>query len=148
MVAALVLPLALQALAMGVDEFRFHRARGLSRWERVGHPVDTLSVLACYVVTLCFAMNPNSLRLYCGLAIFSCLLITKDEPLHLKRCEPTEQWLHAVLFLLHPIALGCAYLLWQRGERELLMMLTVLTTLWGFYQTIYWNTRWLKTLHL
>ena len=44
--------MGLQGLAMLVDELLFHRRRGLPRWERIGHPIDTLSVLACYGVSL------------------------------------------------------------------------------------------------
>jgi len=28
---------------MGVDEFYFHRRRGLPRWERLAHPLDTMT---------------------------------------------------------------------------------------------------------
>jgi len=42
----LLLPLVEQGLAILVDEFYFHFARGLPRWEHLGHPLDTFTVLA------------------------------------------------------------------------------------------------------
>ena len=47
MLALLMLPIALQAMAMVVDEGWFHRRRGLPRWERLGHPLDTLTIAVC-----------------------------------------------------------------------------------------------------
>ncbi len=40
----LFIPFALQTCCMAVDEVHFHRQRGLPRWERLGHPLDTLTV--------------------------------------------------------------------------------------------------------
>jgi hypothetical protein len=42
----LLLPLVEQGLAILVDEFYFHFARGLPRWEHLRHPLDTFTVLA------------------------------------------------------------------------------------------------------
>jgi hypothetical protein len=44
----LLIPSALQALAMPVDESVFHRRRGLLKSERIGHPLDAVIVAACY----------------------------------------------------------------------------------------------------
>ena len=41
-----------QAALMMVDELHFHRRRGLPRWERIGHPLDTATVLVCYGTAL------------------------------------------------------------------------------------------------
>jgi hypothetical protein len=140
----LALPLLLQALAMLVDELHFHRQRGLPRWERIGHPLDTLSVLGCYGVALCWAPGDESLTAYALLATLSCLLVTKDEWLHAARCKPAEQWLHAVLFVLHPIVLGAGALLWVRHERVLLGSAASLTAGFGAYQLLYWNVPWTR----
>ncbi len=56
--ALLLAPLAVQGIAMAVDELHFHRRRGLGRWERLGHPLDTLTVLACIGWTL--AVTPTA----------------------------------------------------------------------------------------
>jgi hypothetical protein len=140
------LPLGLQALCMLVDELYFHRARGLPRWERIGHPLDTLSVLSCYALALSLAPSPGHLGLYLGLAGFSCLLVTKDELVHAQRCPPLEHWLHALLFVLHPVVLGVGALLWLGGERTLLWVSASLTAAFGSYQALYWNVPWKKLL--
>src|SRR4051812_28762958 len=88
---------------MLADELIFHRKRGLPRWERLGHPLDTLSALVCYAFLISVApTRPHALAIYVGLCAFSCLFITKDEFVHARHCEPFETWLHAVLFVLHP----------------------------------------------
>lgn len=129
---------------MLVDELYFHRRRGLPLWERIGHPVDTASVLACYVLALAVPASATSLPWYALLAAFSCLLVTKDEFVHASRCEPAEQWLHAVLFVLHPIVLGAGAWLWFQGERGLLLLSASLTAAFGAYQALYWNVSWTK----
>jgi hypothetical protein len=142
--AWLPLPLGLQALCMLVDELYFHRRRGLPRWERIGHPLDTLSVLACYGLALSLAPAPGNLTLYVVAAAASCLLVTKDEPIHAQHCRPLEHWLHALLFVLHPIVLGVGALLWLRQERTLLWLSFWLSAAFGLYQALYWNVPWKK----
>jgi hypothetical protein len=129
---------------MLVDELHFHRARGLPRWERIGHPLDTLSVLACYGVALSLAPDRHNLGIYVAAAALSCLLVTKDELVHAGRCQPLEQWLHALLFMLHPIVLGASALLWFRQERALLWLSASLTAVFACYQALYWNVPWKK----
>ncbi len=100
------------SLLMLVDEFHFHRRRGLPRWERWGHPLDTLSVIACYAFALFMPFSPGAAAAYILLALFSCLWITKDEWVHAELCGPGEQWVHSVLFVLHPVLLGLAGWYW------------------------------------
>jgi hypothetical protein len=139
-----VLPIGLQALCMLVDELYFHRARGLPRWERIGHPLDTLSVLACYAVALSLAPDISNLGFYIAVAILSCLLVTKDEVVHAGQCPPLEHWLHALLFILHPIVLSIGALLWLSHERTLLWVSASVTAAFGCYQALYWNVPWKK----
>lgn len=142
MLTWVALPLGLQALAMVVDELYFHRRRGLPRWERIGHPIDTLSVLGCYAFALSFSPSGRHAVAYAVLSAFSCLLVTKDEWVHAARCGAPEQWLHAVLFVLHPIVLGVGALLWFEQERALLWLSLCLTAGFGAYQALYWNVPW------
>ena len=107
-----LLPFALQGLAMSVDEFGFHRKRPVPRWEWLGHMLDTLVFLGCLSCPLLLAPTPAHLKLYAALAAGSCLLITKDEVIHRRLCSGGEQWLHAVLFILHPVVLMAAACLW------------------------------------
>lgn len=133
--------LGLQAAFMSFDELLFHRRRGLPRWERIGHPIDTASVLGCFAMTLFFAPTRGALTAYAILATLSCLLVTKDEFVHAERCEPAEHWLHAVLFVLHPLLLIAGAVLWLEGARWILLAQTLATLGFGVYQTVYWNLR-------
>lgn len=160
MLLLLLLPFAVQMLVVNFDEFYFHVRRGLPKWERLGHPLDTLTVLACFAFVLWVPYSSLSLKAYIGLAIFSCIFVTKDEFVHKDCCPASEQWLHALLFLNHPIVLAAAGILWpviQGAEtpawlRELvphaanlklaLIGQTVCIALFFLYQTIYWNFLW------
>lgn len=148
-------PFAVQGAAMAVDELRFHRARGLPRWERIGHPLDTLTVLLCFAWIALVPFGPAALGVYVALAVASCACITKDEAVHATRCSPGEHWLHAVLFVLHPIVLGAAALLWPAvhgaapawlgdggAATTIFFAELALTVLFGLYQTLCWNVSW------
>jgi 2-polyprenyl-6-hydroxyphenyl methylase / 3-demethylubiquinone-9 3-methyltransferase len=141
--AILLVPIALQALAMLVDELWFHRRRGLPRWERIGHPLDTLSLAACLAWLLATPPGETwALGGYAGLAIFSTLFVTKDEWVHARYCEAGEQWLHAVLFALHPIVLAVFALAWWHGHVTLLAGQLAITVAFLGYQVVYWNVIW------
>lgn len=110
-----------QALVLVVDERFFHLRRGLGRWERWGHPVDTVSVLL--PVLLAATTSPTSwgLGLFTAASVLSCLCVTKDEFVHAKACKPAEHWLHALLFLVHaPILMGIG-LSWWLGASPMLI---------------------------
>lgn len=140
MIAACVVPLALQALAMLVDEVWFHRRRELPRWERIGHPLDTLTIALCLGWLLCASPGSSAaLPGYIALAIASTLFVTKDEGVHARLCSAGEHWLHAVLFALHPIVLAAFAWLWWHGDHALLAIQLALTLAFFAYQTIYWN---------
>jgi hypothetical protein len=156
----LLLPFAAQMLCMLFDEFYFHWKRELPRWERLGHPLDTLTVLGCWSVILFVRPTTGSLILYVGLSIFSCLFVTKDEWVHKELCPAGEHWLHALLFVLHPLLMISAGLLWPAIHSENAARLMVgwiryegfegtffainslLTLLFGLYQLVYWNVLW------
>jgi 2-polyprenyl-6-hydroxyphenyl methylase/3-demethylubiquinone-9 3-methyltransferase len=107
-----LLPFALQGLAMAVDELGCHRRRPVPRWEWLGHVLDTVVFLGCLAWPLLFPPDPARVRGYALLAAVSCLLITKDELVHRRLCGGGEQWLHAVLFILHPVVLIATACLW------------------------------------
>lgn len=156
----IMIPFIVQTLAIGFDEYYFHIKRGLPLWERIGHPVDTLSVLCCFLFVLLVPYSPAALKWYIGLAIFSCLMVTKDEWVHKHLCPASEQWLHACLFLNHPIILTAVGLIWtnlsgaaspawvQKWLSEpislhtFLVMQACFTALFFSYQVIYWNFIW------
>ena len=152
----LLVPLALQALAMTVDELHFHRRRGLGAWERLGHPLDTLTFLACIVFLVLVPPTTRAVMGYVGLAAFSCVFITKDEPVHAARCSAAEHWLHAVLFVLHPICLASLGVLWPglHSGKELIEGSSLVaraipgqllvTAAFCLFQTLYWNLPWAR----
>ena len=129
---------------MVADEGWFHRRRGLPRWERVGHPLDTLTVAACYgFALLSRATAPGAITIYVFLALFSCLFITKDEFVHAKRCSAGEAWAHSLLFVLHPIVLASfGYLWFLEGHRTLIALQLTVTLAFALYQLIYWSLIW------
>jgi hypothetical protein len=141
MLALLLLPAALQMLVMFFDEFVFHRARGLPRWERVGHPLDTLTAVACYGwLVRTPPDSPHALPVYVALCAFSCLFITKDEFIHARLCTPMETWLHGVLFVLHPIVFLSFGVIWQRRLAPRLIAIELALTLaLLLQQALYWR---------
>jgi hypothetical protein len=127
----------LQGLLMFFDEFYFHHKRGLGRWESLGHPIDTLFFIACFIYTLSF--DTSHLTGFILLASASCLIITKDEFVHSKECDGGENWLHAVLFVIHPIALFALYHAWINGLYDIIKIQTGIIAAFGLYQLLYWN---------
>jgi len=152
-------PLIIQMLCMAADEFWFHRKRGLPRWERIGHPLDTLTVVLCLTWIICFPPERQTILVFVVLAAFSSIFVTKDEPVHKRHCSAGEQWIHAILFLLHPLVLADAGLLWPAiwsspppahlwavqysgFERPFLFFLCALMIGFGVYQFVFWNLLW------
>lgn len=120
---------------MFIDEFKFHRKRGLGRWERLGHPVDTVFFLLPFIATLFNASNP----VFISLCIFSSLVVTKDEFVHAKECEGAENFLHALLFIIHPVALYGLWLAWKHDMNTIIQIQVLIIALFMIYQFTYWN---------
>ena len=149
-------PFLLQSALMFVDEFIFHRSRGLSTWERVGHPIDTLSVLAIYLLAYTIDPSPTGFAIGGGLTVFSMILVTKDEAYHQRECSVAEQRCHGLLFGLHPLHFITVLCLWPllrsdhlvgalaplenlRGVESALPIMLALTAGAFFHQVFYWN---------
>lgn len=140
MIWLLLAPFLLQGGFILFDEFFFHHKRGLPAWERWGHPLDTLTVLLPIGFLLFSAPSRTNLGIFLALAAFSCLFITKDEFVHTELCGKGEQWLHANLFLLHPMVFASAGFLWWIGElRWVLAAEAILLVVFFHYQLIYWG---------
>ena len=138
----LVVPFILQALIMFLDE-EFHKKRNLGAWERLGHPLDTMTVLLPVLFTVFYPYTESSAQTYVSLAIFSCLFITKDEFIHARVCSPGEHWLHALLFILHPLVFLATFIFWEEGGSEaFLIAQSVLTVLFFMYQILRWSIPW------
>jgi hypothetical protein len=154
----LLLPFGLQMICMAFDELYFHRRRMLPQWERIGHPLDTLTVLICLLWLILAPPGPGAIAAYAGLSILSSLFVTKDERIHLSHCEASEQRLHALLFTLHPVVLLSAGLLWPAAhglfsaglpwirytgeERTFLGAICAIVFSFGMFQFVYWNLLW------
>lgn len=130
-----LIPIAVQAAAMLVDEGWYHRRRGLPRWERLGHPLDTLTIVLC----LGWLVGGGGSSGYLALAVGSTVFVTKDERTHARLCSAGEHWLHALLFVLHPIVLAAFYLLASSGHRGVLEAQLAVTVAFMTYQLVYWN---------
>lgn len=152
----LILPFVLQGLVILIDEFHFHWKRDLPLWERVGHPLDVCTLLACFGWLATQPFNDLNLAIYTGLAAFSCVFVTKDEWVHARLCDAGEQWIHSLLFLLQPVALISAGVIWgmapsagapattrwATAAEELRLVIPLQIALQsGFlaYQIIYWG---------
>lgn len=153
----ILLPFLIQSVVITLDEVCFHIKRDLPRWERIGHPIDTLSVLGCFLFVLLVPYSSASLKGYIALSLFSCLLVTKDEFIHKHHCPAAEHWLHALLFLNHPVLLTSLGLIWPlfHSSTSLAWLLpwrshlpflsnflyvqSGIVTLFMLYQILYWN---------
>lgn len=160
----ILIPFLVQAIVIGFDEVYFHVRRGLPLWERIGHPIDTLSLLACLFFVLFIPYSDASVKVYIALCVFSCLMVTKDEWVHKHHCPAAEHWLHALLFLNHPIVLTSIGLIWwvltgnsspawmqkwldhPGALKNILVMQTGCITLFFLYQVIYWNFIWKENI--
>lgn len=143
-------PLLAQGVLIAVDEFHFHRQRGLPRWERLGHPLDTITTIACFLVPLLFPFGEGAALGYAGACAFSCVFVTKDEWVHARLCPPAEVWLHAMLFVVHPLVfLGVGFLWWAgdagawgldpRTFRSVVTFQAALMAAFLCYQVTWWG---------
>ena len=142
MTALLLAPALAQAIAMAIDEGWFHRRRGLPRFERLGHPVDTASVALAYAWLAAAAPTRAHAGVYAALALGSCLLVTKDEWIHARACTPGEHWLHAILFVLHPIVFAAFGILWWTGHAVPVEAALAAALAFAAYQLIAWSPPW------
>ena len=124
-----------QGILMFFDEFKFHHERGLKQWERVGHPIDSFFFLIPFVYTLFF----SNIYVFIALCLMSCLIVTKDEFVHAKECGALEQWLHSVLFIIHPIAFIGLWLAWQNDLVQIIQIQAFVIFLLMLYQIVFWN---------
>ena len=132
----LLLPIIAQGICMAADEGYYHRGRVLPKWELIGHPIDTMTVLICLGWTCLVPFTELNLKIFIGLAALSCLCVTKDEFVHHKVCPAAEQWLHSLLFVLHPCVLGATGILWFKGQIDILRYQFILIFLFWLYQIV------------
>lgn len=129
-------PFLLQGLIISVDEFYSHKKRGLSKAEMKSHIIDTSLLMLSLSFVIFTPRTTMNESIFYVLALASCLVVTKDEWIHAKECDGFESWLHALLFLLHPLVLVSAFLNW--GQSWLLGPLAAMSgflaiQLWGLF---------------
>lgn len=129
---------ALQGLVILIDEFFFHHRRGLPRWERIGHPLDSLTVLICLLYLVFTDRTPTTEMIYYLLAAISCAFVTKDEWIHRRVCTAEEMWLHSILFIVHPLVLFAAMAEWE-AQRPLILAAAGGVFVFIIYQIAYWS---------
>jgi len=150
----ITLPFFSQGIALAIDEFHFHLKRPLPTWERIGHPVDTLMVLLCFCFVFIFPYSSFTLKFYILLSFLSCLCVTKDEWVHKTHAPSGEQWIHSILFIIHPLVMISIGLQWpilhEQGSQfihpddilvlklAMISFLTIMVAFW-IYQIVYWN---------
>jgi len=144
----LIAPMVLQGFLMFFDEFFFHHKRGLPKWEILGHPLDTMSVITPLLLTLFFEPSPVMVTFYALLAVFSCFLICKDEWVHKDLCSHGEMALHALLFSLHPLVFLSIYQIWkiknltivnfELSSNTIILGQVILVFSFLVYQITYW----------
>ncbi len=148
-VVLLLLPFFAQGIVIVFDEFYFHHKRRLKTWEIFGHPLDSLTVVGVLALTLFTLPTQENLTICILAALASCLFITKDEWVHTRECEATENWLHALLFVFHPLVFASAIVVWINPAgiftaAQIDFLHTSVAVNWGLivfftgYQIIYW----------
>lgn len=134
---------AIQGAAILFDEFFFHRKRGLPKWEVIGHPIDTITVIACLLFLAFADKTPTNEKIFLVMAVASSICVTKDEWIHRKYCSAEEMWLHAVLFMMHPLALYLGYREWE-DLRPTFLAVAGGISCFLIYQLVYWNFRYYR----
>jgi hypothetical protein len=121
----LLLPLIVQAIVIFVDEFYFHFAPGQPRWERIGHSLDTVTVLAPVLWLLVSAPSERNLIVFsCCRSLCSGRALEPRRALYHASAEPIT-WLgefHGLEFALPAQAAALA--------------------LYMISQAVYWNLIW------
>lgn len=132
---------------MLIDEFYFHWKRNLPKWERWGHPVDTFFFLIP-VSILSFCPPSEAWQItYILISVVSSIIITKDEWVHRERSPALEQWLHSILFMLHPVVLITGFFVWSEAWAPFRLIWSAIFIFW-IYQILFWNfyaNRFFKT---
>lgn len=132
------LSLGMQGILLLYDDVVLHRRRGLPRWERAGHPIDAF-FFSLPIAIAAFGGPTTPSGVYWTLSFLSCIIILKDEWVHVGRIGALEATIHAALFVIHPVTLVAAWRLAQTGETLGLVLAWIALLGVVSFQTIYWN---------
>jgi hypothetical protein len=130
--------LGFQGMLLMYDDIVLHQRRGLPRWERIGHPIDAF-FFSLPIGIAAWKGSETSPAVYGGLSLLSCMIILKDEWIHVGRIKALEATIHAALFVIHPVTLYAAWELAKTGQTiGLLLAWVALMSVFAF-QIIHWN---------
>ena len=128
-----------------IDEFKFHRQRGIGKTELTNSLIDGLIFLITLSIAMFSSFNYWSEKIYIALSILSCLSIAKNEFFYGQLCKG-ERFTHSLLYVLHTIILYAYYLSWKTNYFDLhyyIWLTQLLYMILGFqaltYSLIYWN---------
>lgn len=131
--------LAVQGTLSLLDEALFHRWRVLGRTESWSHVFDTGFFALTISMPAFLTPTKTRLALFVLGALISSVGITKDNWIHERECSPGEQWIHSLLFVLHPLVLATLAWLWLEQKNPELRGACFLGALAGVtYQFTYW----------
>lgn len=135
----------LHGILFRIDEFKFHRKRGVQKVELINALFDGFLFLSALAIPLFADFSYWAEKIYIALAIVSCLSISKNEFFY-KGLEFGERVTHSLLYVLHPVILFAYYDGWKVNyfdKHYYVWLVQLLYVFLGFqavaYQIIYWN---------
>lgn len=135
----------LHGILFRIDEFKFHRKRGVQKVELINALFDGFLFLSSLAIALFADFSYWWEKLYIALSIVSCLSIAKNEFFY-KGLEFGERFTHSLLYVLHPVILFAYYDGWKVNyfnKHYYVWLVQLLYVFLGFqaiaYQIIYWN---------
>lgn len=138
--------MAIHSLIYQLDEYIFHKKRGLSKAEIIGSIVDGFIYLVPLVLATMIPYKEPWTSVFLFFAVLSCLSIVKNEWFYPEVLEKKERMLHSALYVLHPVLLYTFYLSWEDNyfsQYPNFWMFQLIYLAVGFksvtYQIIYWN---------
>ncbi|MCO4794186.1 MAG: hypothetical protein KC493_10755 [Bacteriovoracaceae bacterium] len=135
----------IHGLLFRIDEFKFHKKRGLKKVELINALFDGALFIGALIIPLFTTYSYWWEKLYIAMCICSCLSIIKNEFFY-KGLEIGERVTHALLYVLHPVILFAYYDGWKVNyfdNHYYVWMIQLLYVFLGVqaitYQIIYWN---------
>ena len=145
MITFLLIIMSLQVILFHVDEYYFHRKRGLSKYEIASAITDGAFYVLPLIIATFAKFDSIWKTIFIVLAGISCLSIAKNE-LFYPALQVKERIIHSLLYVLHPILLYSFYISWKGNFFDAYPNFWILQLLYvaiGFktviYQIIYWN---------
>ncbi|MCB9091414.1 MAG: hypothetical protein H6621_09740 [Halobacteriovoraceae bacterium] len=137
--------MGLHVLLLNLDEYLFNKKRGHSPYETVSVISDGILFLIPLLIATFVTYSESWVWTYKILAGLSMLSVVKNEFFY-RNLEVKERFIHACLYVLHPMILFTFYESWTHNyfkEHTYFWMVQILYFGLGMkmviYQLIYWN---------